>query len=105
MPKPRLRHHNEGRRRWRNRRKSVSFCFRLRLTYGCGYTNDVETSAKSRCFRSGGTVRHAAGDGMRVAQCSDDSGRAGVLQEDGGTVWGHGDGEIPSLLSGNRHAW
>ena len=38
------------------------------------------------------------------AQCSDDGGRAGVLQEDGETVRGHGDDEIPSLLPGDRYA-
>ena len=30
--------------------------------------NDVETSAKSRCFRSGGIVRRVASDGMCGAE-------------------------------------
>src|SRR5579859_5613188 len=45
-----------------------------------------------------------ASDGMCRARCRDDSSRAGVLQEDGGTVWGHGDGEIPFLLPVNRYS-
>ena len=27
-----------------------------------------------------------------------------MLQEDGEAVWGHGDGEVPSLLPINRHS-
>ena len=56
-----------------------------------------------RCFRSGADAGRAVGRGVRIARCGNDVCRARVLQEDGGTVRGHGDGEIPSLLQGNRH--
>jgi len=51
------------------------------------------------CADAGG----AAGGGVRTAGCRNDVGRARVLQEDGGTVRGHGDGKIPSLLSADNH--
>ena len=81
-----------------------TFSRRLHLTHCCSYTNDVETSAKSRGFRSGGIVRRAASHGMCGARYGDDGSRAGVLQEDGGPVRGHGYGEVPSLLSDDCHA-
>jgi hypothetical protein len=57
-----------------------------------------------RCFRSGADAGRAVGRGVRIARCGNDVCRARVLQEDGGTVRGHGDGEIPSLLSADRLA-
>ena len=57
-----------------------------------------------RCSRSGAGAGRAVGRGVRIARCGNDVCRARVLQEDGGTVRGHGDGEIPSLLSADRLA-
>ena len=63
----------------------------------------IEAVDQIRCFRSGADAGRAVGRGVRIARCGNDVCRARVLQEDGGTVRGHGDGKIPSLLSADNH--
>lgn len=77
---------------------SVTFTCLLHLTRQRNYTAYVEIPQQRRGFRCGAGVGGPAGSGLRIAGGSDDSGGAGLLQEDGRAVRTCRNGQIPLLL-------